>query len=134
MEYQERTIQRVFTIRFSAGERIIDCLERLVAEKEIRTGIVLFLGAFTESDLVFGFKKDAPGEREFDRGAFRGHREVLGIGGITWRDGQPKIHLHAGLATRQETALAHIVEAAVAGAEVFVLELSGAGFTSAALL
>ncbi len=134
MEYQERTIQRVFSVRFSRGEKIIDCLEKLVAEKEIRTGIVLFLGAFTEGDLVFGFKKDSPAEREFDRETFTGQREVLGIGGITWLDGKPKIHLHAGLATRQEVWLAHIVEASMAGAEVFILELSGTGFTSAALI
>ena len=134
MEYQERTVQRVFSIRFSRGEKIIDCLEKLVAAKEIRTGIVLFLGAFIEGDLVFGFKKDSPVERDFDRGTFSEHREVLGIGGITWMDGKPKIHLHAGLATRHEVVLAHIVEAAMAGAEVFILELSGSGFTSAALL
>jgi predicted DNA-binding protein with PD1-like motif len=134
MEYQERTVQRVFTIRFSRGEKIIDCLEKFVAEKEIRTGIALFLGAFTEGDLVFGFKKDPPVERDFDRGTFSGQREVLGIGGITWMDGKPKVHLHAGLATRHEVALAHIVEADVAGAEVFILELSGSGFKSTALL
>lgn len=134
MEYQERTVQRVFSIRFSAGEKIIDCLEKLVAEKEIRTAVVLFLGAFTEGELVFGFRKDPAGERAFDRGTFRDHREVLGVGGITWRDGKPKVHLHAGLATRQEVMLAHIVEAAAAGAEVFILELSGGGFASTALL
>jgi uncharacterized protein len=134
MEYQERTVQRVFSIRFSRGEKIIDCLEKLVAQKEIRTGIVLFLGAFTQGDLVFGLKKDSPAGRDFDRGTFDGQREVMGIGGITWADGKPKIHLHAGLATRHEVVLAHIVEAAMAGAEVFLLELSGTGFTSAALL
>ncbi len=134
MEYQERSVQRVFSIRFSPGEKIIDCLEKLVAEKEVQTGIVLFLGAFTEGDLVYGFKADPPGERNFDRGAFRGHREVLGIGGITWLDGKPKIHLHAGLATRQDVVLAHVVEASIAGAEVFVLELSGTGYVTSALL
>jgi predicted DNA-binding protein with PD1-like motif len=134
MEDQERIVQRVFSIRFSRGEKIIDCLETLVAEKEIRTGVVLFLGAFTEGDLVFGFKKDSPVERDFDRGTFNGQREALGIGSITWAGGKPKIHLHAGLATRHEVVLAHIVEAAMAGAEVFILELSGIGFASAALI
>lgn len=134
MEYQERTVQRIFSIRFSAGERIVDCLERLVAEKEIRTGIVLFLGAFTAGELVFGFTQDPAGERAFDRGSFNEHREVLGIGGITWQDGKPKVHVHAGLATRQDVLLAHIVEAAAAGAEVFIIELSGTGFTTTALL
>lgn len=134
MEYQERTVQRVFSIRFSRGEKIIEGLERLVAEKEIRTGIVLILGAFTEGDLVFGFKTDPPVGRDFDRGNFTGQREALGIGSITWVDGKPKIHVHAGLATRREVFLAHIVEADAAGAEVFILELSGSGFTTAALI
>jgi predicted DNA-binding protein with PD1-like motif len=134
MEYQERTVQRIFSIRFSSGDRIIDCLEKLVAEKEIRTGIVLFLGAFTKGNLVLGFRKYSKMARDFDRGDFSGTREALGIGAITWVDGKPKIHIHAGVAKEREVLLAHIVEADVAGAEVFVLELSGAGFNSAALL
>ncbi len=134
MEYQERTVQRVFSIRFSSGDRIIDCLEKLVAEKGIQTGIVLFLGAFTEGNLVLGFRKHSKMAKDFDRGTFSGTREALGIGGITWVDGKPKIHLHAGIAKEREVFLAHIVEAGVAGAEVFILELSGGGFNSAALL
>ena len=134
MEYQERTVQRVFSIRFSAGDRIIECLEKLVAEKGIRTGIVLFLGAFTDGNLVLGFRKHSKTAKDFDRGTFSETREALGIGGITWVDGKPKIHLHAGLAKEREVFLAHIVEAGVAGAEVFILELSGDGFKSAALV
>jgi len=134
MEYQERTVQRVFSIRFSSGDRIIECLEKLVAEKGIQTGIVLFLGAFTEGNLVLGFRKHSKMTGDFDRGTFSGTREALGIGGITWVDGKPKIHLHAGIAKEREVFLAHIVEAGVAGAEVFLLELSGGGFSSAALL
>ena len=134
MEYQERTVQRVFSIRFSSGDRIIECLEKLVAEKGIQTGIVLFLGAFTEGNLVLGFRKHSKMAGDFDRGTFSGTREALGIGGITWVDGKPKIHLHAGIAKEREVFLAHIVEAGVAGAEVFLLELSGGGFSSAALL
>jgi len=134
MEYQERTVQRVFSIRFSSGDRIIECLEKLVVEKKIRTGIVLFLGAFTQGKLVLGFRKHSKMARDFDRGSFCGTREALGIGGITWVDGKPKIHLHAGVAKEREVFLAHIEEADIAGAEVFILELSGSGFTSAALV
>jgi uncharacterized protein len=134
MEYQERTVQRVFSIRFSSGDRIIECLEKLVAEKGIQTGVVLFLGAFTDGNLVLGFRKYSRMAKDFDRGTFSGTREALGIGGITWVDGKPKIHLHAGVAKEREIFLAHIVEAGIAGAEVFILELSGDGFSSAALL
>ena len=134
MEYQERSVQRVFSVRFSPGDRIIEGLERLIAEKNIRTGIVIFIGAFSKGNLILGFRKYTRKSMDFDRTSISETHEVLGVGSITWASGKPKVHLHSGMARQREVFIAHIEEADVAGAEVFILELSGEGFTSAALV
>jgi predicted DNA-binding protein with PD1-like motif len=134
MEYQERTVQRIFTIRFSEGERLIESLENFVREKNIQTGFLIMVGAFLKGNIVLGFKKHSRIYRDFDRCSFDKHHEVGGVGTISWVDGKPKIHFHATLAREREVFLAHIVESEVAGAEIFVVETSGAAFTSSALL
>ena len=134
MEYQERSVQRVFTITFSSGDRLIESLEKLAEEKDIQTGIVILVGAFSKGNLVLGFRKYSRKPMDFDRTAISKHHEVMGIGSITRVDGKPKVHIHSGIAREREIFLAHIEEADVAGAEAFILELSGTGFSSAALL
>ena len=134
MEYQERTVQRVFSIRFSSGDRIIESLEKLVREKNIRTGTIIFLGAFSKGNLVLGFRKYSKAPMDFNRTSFNETQEAVGMGSITWVNDKPKVHLHAGVAKEREVFIAHIEEADVAGAEAFILEFSGAGFTSAALV
>ncbi len=134
MECQEGNVQRVFAVRFSPGERVIEGLEALVREKGIGTGIVIFLGALSEADLVLGFRKHSRMPMDFDRTSFTGTREVIGVGSISWTDGKPKVHLHAGVAREREVLIAHIVEGGIAGMEAFVLELTGEGFRSSALV
>ncbi len=133
MEYQERKMQRVFSVRFSSGDRLIESLEKLVEDEGIQTGIVILLGAFSKGSLVLGFRKHSRMSMDFDRTSISKTNEVLGVGSISWVNGKPKIHLHTGLAKEREVFIAHIEEAEVAGAEAFILELSGTGFTSAAL-
>jgi predicted DNA-binding protein with PD1-like motif len=134
MEYQERSVQRVFSIRFSPGDRLIDSLEKLAEEKGLHTGIVLVLGAFSQGNLVLGFRKHSKIPRDFDRTSISETHEVVGVGSLSRVNGKPKVHLHSGLAKEREVFIAHIEEADVAGAEAFILELSGTGFTSAALV
>ena len=134
MEYQERNVQRVFSIVFSKGDRLIESMEKLADEKGIQTGIVILLGAFSRGNLVLGFRKHSKMPRDFDRTSISETHEVTGVGSITRVNGKPKIHLHLGLAKEREVFIAHIEEADVAGAEAFILELSGTGFSSAALV
>ena len=134
MEYQERTLQRVFSIRFSKGDRLIESLEKLAEEKGIHTGIILLLGAFSKGNLVLGFRKHSRMPMDFDRTSISETHEIVAVGSISRVNEKPKIHLHSGLAKERAVFIAHIEEADVAGAEAFILELSGTGFTSAALV
>lgn len=134
MEYQERALQRVFTVKFSKGDALISNLEALASEKDIQTGIVIILGAFLGGDLVLGFRKHSRIPLDFDRTSINKHHEILAVGSITRINGKPKVHIHSAVAREREVFLAHIQEATAAGAEAFVLELSGTGFSTSALL
>ena len=79
MEYQERSVQRVFSVRFSPGDRMIESLEKLIGEKNIRTGIVIFVGAFSKGNLVLGFRKYSRKPMDFDRTSISETHEVLGV-------------------------------------------------------
>ena len=46
MEYQENNLERIFSIKFSAGEPLIPSLESLIKEKNIGVGIIGFLAFF----------------------------------------------------------------------------------------
>jgi uncharacterized protein len=130
MEYQERTVQRIFSIQFSGGDRIIESLELLIQEKHIRSGAIIFLGALSKGNLVSGFRKYSRTPMDFNPMSFSQTQEVLGVGSITWVSERPKVHLHAGVGKEREVFIARIEEADVAGAEAFILEFSGTGFTS----
>ena len=134
MEYQERRVQRVFSLKFSDGDRMIECVEKLAKEKGIHLGFVIFLGGFSKAELVLGLRKYSKVPGDFDRISFSETHEVVGAGSILWVDGQPKVHFHAGVAKEREVFIAHIEEADVVGAEAFILELGGDGFGSAALV
>ena len=134
MEYQERTIKRIFSIQFSGGDRIIECLEKLSQEKKIRTGAIILLGALSNGNLVSGFRKYSRTPMDFSPMSFSQTQEVVGVGSITWVNEKPEVHLHAGLGREREVFIARIEEADVAGAEAFILELSGTSLTSAILV
>ncbi len=134
MEYEERNIQRVFSIRFTPEDKIVDSLEIFAREKNIRVGLVVYQGALSESNFVLGFRKYSKGSKDFDRVSFNKTLEIIGVGSISWVNNKPKIHLHAGAAREREVFIAHIEEAKVKGLELFIIELSGGDLSSAALV
>jgi predicted DNA-binding protein with PD1-like motif len=130
MEYQEKTVQRIFSIRFSGGDRIIESLEKLIEEKNIRAGAILFAGAFSDGNLVSGFRKHSRKPMDFNPMSFSQTQEVIGMGSISWVGDRPKIRLQAGIGKEREVFIGRVEEAGAAGAEAFVLEFSGNSFTS----
>ncbi len=126
MEYQERTLQRIYSVRFSAGDRIIEDIEKLAREKNIRRAAILFLGAFSKGSFVSGFRKYSRAPVDLNPFSFNDPHEVVGVGSIAWVNDKPKIHLQAGVAKEREVFIAHVEECDVAGIEAFVLEFSGA--------
>lgn len=129
MEYQERTVQRVFAIRFASGDHLIQSLETLIKEKNIHAGAVLFFGALSKGNLVLGFRRFSRAPTDLNRTSFNDAQEAVGIGNISWMNDSPKVYLQAGVGKEREVFIAHIEEADVNGAEAVILEFSEPGFS-----
>lgn len=134
MQVHEGQVGRVFALRLEEGDHLIGGLARLAEERQIRTALVLFQGATGDARMVLGFRPYSQRARDFDRVSAAHHREVIGLGSITWTNGKPKVHLHAGTGRGREVFIAHVEEALTAGMEVFVVEVLGASLSSATLL
>ena len=134
MQVHEGHVGRVFALKLEEGDHLIAALARLAEERRIRTALVLFQGATGDAQMVLGFRAYSPVAHDFDRIASSEHREVIGVGSITWADRKPKVHLHAGTGRGREVFIAHIEEALTFGMEAFVVEVLGADLSSASLL
>jgi len=97
MKYTKGSIKRVFVVKFEHGDDLLAELTALIRKEEIKSGIIHMIGALEKSDIVVGPKKvevpPSPVWRRFDDG-----REIIGFGTIFWKDDEPKIHIHAGIA------------------------------------
>ena len=97
MKYTKGSIKRVFVVKFEHGDDLLAELTALIRKEEIKSGIIHMIGALEKSDIVVGPKKVevplSPVWRRFDDG-----REIIGFGTIFWKDDEPKIHIHAGIA------------------------------------
>jgi predicted DNA-binding protein with PD1-like motif len=134
MQVHEGKVGRVFALKLEEGDHLIADLGRFAEERKIRTALVLFQGATGDARMVLGFRPYSSRVRDFDRISSSEHREVIGLGSITWANGKPKVHLHAGTGRGREVFIAHIEEALTFGMEAFVVELLGADLSSASLL
>lgn len=91
-------------LRFDDGEDFVDVLHSFVKEKEIRNGYIHIIGAFLASEIVTGPTEPVvPPEPNWT--SFSDAWEILGFGTILWENGEPKIHIHAGLGKGEKTLL-----------------------------
>ena len=134
MQVHEGQVGRVFALKLEPGDHLIADLARLAADRGIRTALVLVLGATTDARMVLGVRSQADRPPEFDRLVSAEHRELIGVGSVTSRDGKPKVHLHVATGRDRQALIAHIEEAETPGMEVFLVECLGADLASASLL
>ncbi len=94
MQYSEGQFGRIFMIRIDDGEDVFGSLQRFASEKDVRSGLVLFLGALREGALVTGPEElTIPPVPHFER--FGGGWEVFGVATIYPGEEGPKFHYHA---------------------------------------
>ena len=105
MEYSQGSLGRVFVIRLSEGEDLIGSLDRFLAEKEVASGMILFLGALRRGRIVAGPREptippESPVVKDLEGGF-----ETFGFATVyPGEDGEPKVHIHASFG-RGERAL-----------------------------
>lgn len=126
MRYTEGSFGRVFFVRVDNGEDLLETLDRFVVEKDIRMGIIQFLGALKSGRIVTGPRVAVlPPDPCYE--SYDGGWEVVGFATITPGKKGPHIHYHASVGRGREaltgclrdTALTYIIVEAV------VMELAG---------
>lgn len=94
MQCAEGRPGRIFIIRIDHGEDLLAALEHCIQEHEIQCGVIQILGALGRAKMVTGPEEmvlpPTPHWEDVDGGW-----EILGIGTISWVEGDPHIHLHS---------------------------------------
>ena len=102
MKYTKGSIGRVFLIKFSDDDVLLDELDRLARKEKIRAATMVFIGALKKGDLVTGPKKPViPPEPNWV--GFKDAWEVMGIGTIYTNSKGPQIHVHASMGKKMKT-------------------------------
>ena len=130
MQYSEGRIGRVCVVRFDEGEDLLQGLRRFLAEKEVRTGYAMVLGALHEGRLVTGPEEDViPPVPHWETAS--GGWEVLGMATVYPGDeGEPALHLHATIGRGKATLTGCLREVAEVYlmVEAIVVEMEGISF------
>ena len=93
MKYQVGETGRVVVARFEDGDDILEGIEDVVREEEIRAAVFYLVGGIKEGRIVVGPEKDEPPPVPVWRELTESH-EAAGIGTVFWQGEEPKIHFH----------------------------------------
>ena len=127
MKYTQCRLGRVFVVRFDHGEDFLNELTGLIKKEDVRAGIIHFLGALEEAEVVVGPERPVVPPTPMWRG-FQDGREVVGLGTIFWKDNEPKVHVHSTIGREEKLLLGCIRKEAkiYLTIEAVILELEGA--------
>ena len=102
MRYTKGNIGRVFLLKFEYGDILLDGIEKLARQENIRSATMVFIGALKKGDLVTGPKKPViPPEPNWV--SFKDAWEVMGIGTIFSNKKGPQIHIHTSMGKKSKT-------------------------------
>jgi predicted DNA-binding protein with PD1-like motif len=96
MQYTEGQVGRVFAVRVDDGEDLIASLRQFVADRDIRAGSIIFLGALREAQMVTGPEEPVIPPEPHNI-FFEGGWEVFGVGTIYPGEDGPSIHYHCSV-------------------------------------
>lgn len=126
MNYTQGTLGRVFVARLEDGESIYDAVHEIARRESIKSAAVWAVGGMRSGKVVTGPKhttgKVIPHIEEFDDA-----REMVAFGTLFEQDGEPSLHLHAGIG-RGDGAMVGCPRVAMSVylvLEVVILELKG---------
>lgn len=115
MEYTNGKIGRVFLLKFSHGDDLLEGIKKVARDEDIKFATINLLGAVSKGDIVTGPKKTelpaVPNTQSIAEA-----REVVGFGVISFTDEEPLIHFHGAFGNSDGT----LVGCLRGGGEVFV--------------
>ena len=104
MKYSQGSFGRVFLLKFDDKDDLLTGIKSVATKENIKVGTVMLLGGMRSAGVVSGPKEAIippdPMWMNFNDG-----REVLGIGTLFWKDGEPILHLHGAIGRGQETVI-----------------------------
>jgi len=102
MQYSEGSLGRIFVIRIDDGEDFIESITSFALEKNVHSGLVIFLGALRKGMLVTGPKDPIiPPTPHYE--TFKDAWETLGMATIyPGEKDEPTIHIHASAGKGQK--------------------------------
>ena len=104
MQFQEARLGRIFLLKFSDGEDLLQEIAKFAVTQNIKAAWIQFLGALKQGKLVTGPEKPelppVPVWQEFSRAW-----EVIGVGNLFWEGDTPRLHVHGALGKGEDTLM-----------------------------
>lgn len=104
-------VERVLFGRLERGSDVLKGLSRIVEENGVKSGAVILIGALDRVNV--GYFDEERGKYESFTG--EGFYELVsGVGNISWRDGEPVIHIHIAASSRDgDIMMGHLLEGTI---------------------
>jgi len=116
MEYSKARLGRVFLLKFSDGDALLEEIRRFAKKEKLKTCVFFFLGALKKGRLVCGPKSAVipPQPNFFD---FKDGWEALGTGSIFTNSSGPQVHIHTAMGKKNRSIAGCVRE----GSKVFIV-------------
>lgn len=102
MIYTQGSLGRVFILKFEDKDDLLSEIKNLAKHEAIKAGTIMLLGGMRSAGIVSGPKEPIiPPEPIWLN--FEDGREVVGLGTLFWKDGEPVIHIHSAVGRGKET-------------------------------
>ena len=102
MQYTTGSIGRAIVIKYEDGDSLLDGIVKVARDEGVKSGFFYLLGGMRSAGMVCGPKEPVlPPEPSWE--GFADGREVVGIGSVFQKDGEPAIHLHGAVGKADKT-------------------------------
>lgn len=132
MEYTTGTIGRIFVLKFSDDDVLLQELDRFSRKEKLKSAVFVFIGSLKKGDLAAGPQKPViPPQPNWQ--TFKDGWEAMGVGTIFTNKTGPQIHIHTAMGKKAKTLTGCVRKASKVFlvVEAVVFELKGVSATKA---
>ncbi|MGA2191814.1 MAG: PPC domain-containing DNA-binding protein [Nitrospirota bacterium] len=102
MQYRSGSIGRAIVMKFEDGDGLLDGITEVARKESVKSGFFLLLGGMRSAGMVCGPKEPVlPPEPSWE--GFADGREIVGVGSVFLKDGEPAVHLHGAVGKSDKT-------------------------------
>lgn len=123
MRSLEAKIERVIIGKIEPEEDLIEAISEMVKKHNIQSGLVNCIGALKKFTIGY-FNLES---KKYEHKTFDEYIELVScLGNVSYKDGEPHIHLHISIGTREYTITGgHLMQPSVVSitGEVYIFEI-----------